>query len=121
MGRSKEQSGSGQRRSASQRAAPRRSWRAAAYKGRTPTQTISWERRTAPRAGLDDGRSIVAERDGTITVYSADHSQYLIFQPGGEDGAKSAAWRGGVSGEVVWVGVVQRVETARDDGVEPGV
>jgi excisionase family DNA binding protein len=33
-----------------------------------------------PRTGLDDGRSILVEPDGTITVYSADHSQYLLFQ-----------------------------------------
>jgi GntR family transcriptional regulator len=38
------------------------------------------EEADGPRTSLDDGRSIVVERDGTITVYSADHSQYLIFQ-----------------------------------------
>jgi excisionase family DNA binding protein len=38
------------------------------------------EEADGPRTSLDDGRSIVVERDGTITVYSADHSQYLILQ-----------------------------------------
>jgi excisionase family DNA binding protein len=33
-----------------------------------------------PSTGLDDGRSILVEPDGTITVYSADRSQYLLFQ-----------------------------------------
>jgi hypothetical protein len=53
----------------------------AAYRTRYGTVPEISAKALPPRSvDLDDGRSIVVGRDGTITLYSADRRQRLVFK-----------------------------------------